>query len=52
MLGEAARQLGAWQGAGLEPVPVAVNLSGKQFRRRDLDALIRGVLAVAACRPA
>jgi EAL domain-containing protein (putative c-di-GMP-specific phosphodiesterase class I) len=47
VLGEAARQLGAWQGAGLEPVPVAVNLSAKQFRRRDLDALIRGVLAVS-----
>jgi len=46
VLGEAARQLGAWQRAGLEPVPVAVNLSAKQFRRRDLDALIGGVLSV------
>jgi EAL domain-containing protein (putative c-di-GMP-specific phosphodiesterase class I) len=47
VLGEAARQLGTWHGAGLESVPVAVNLSAKQFRRRDLDALIRGVLAVS-----
>jgi diguanylate cyclase (GGDEF)-like protein/PAS domain S-box-containing protein len=46
VLGEAARQLGAWQREGLQPVPVAVNLSAKQFRRRDLDALIRGVLTV------
>jgi diguanylate cyclase (GGDEF)-like protein/PAS domain S-box-containing protein len=46
VLGEAARQLGAWRHEGLELVPVAVNLSAKQFRRRDLDALIRGVLAV------
>jgi diguanylate cyclase (GGDEF)-like protein/PAS domain S-box-containing protein len=46
VLGEAARQLAAWQRDGLELVPVAVNLSAKQFRRRDLDALIRGVLAV------
>jgi diguanylate cyclase (GGDEF)-like protein len=45
VLAEAARQLAAWQAAGLQPVPVAVNLSAKQFRRRDLDALIRGVLA-------
>jgi diguanylate cyclase (GGDEF)-like protein/PAS domain S-box-containing protein len=47
VLGEAARQLGTWHGARLESVPVAVNLSAKQFRRRDLDALIRGVLAVS-----
>jgi diguanylate cyclase (GGDEF)-like protein/PAS domain S-box-containing protein len=46
VLSEATRQLGAWRREGLEPVPVAVNLSAKQFRRRDLDALIRGVLAV------
>jgi EAL domain-containing protein (putative c-di-GMP-specific phosphodiesterase class I) len=45
VLGEAARQLAAWQRSGLEEVPVAVNLSAKQFRRRDLDALIRAVLA-------
>jgi EAL domain-containing protein (putative c-di-GMP-specific phosphodiesterase class I) len=45
VLAEAARQLAAWQAAGLETVPVAVNLSAKQFRRRDLDGLIRGVLA-------
>src|SRR6185295_12168680 len=45
VLSEAARQLGAWRREGLEPVPVAVNLSAKQFRRRDLDSLIRGVLA-------
>jgi diguanylate cyclase (GGDEF)-like protein/PAS domain S-box-containing protein len=47
VLGEAAREVGAWRRAGLAFVPVAVNLSAKQFRRRDLDALIRGVLAVA-----
>ena len=45
VLSEAARQLGAWQAAGLAALPVAVNLSAKQFRRRDLDALINGVLA-------
>ena len=45
VLSEAARQLGAWRSAGLAAVPVAVNLSAKQFRRRDLDALVDGVLA-------
>jgi diguanylate cyclase (GGDEF)-like protein/PAS domain S-box-containing protein len=45
VLGEAARQIGAWQRAGFAPVPVAVNLSAKQFRRRDLDALIRAALS-------
>ena len=46
VLAESARQLGAWRRAGYAPVPVAVNLSAKQFRRRDLDALIRGVLSL------
>jgi EAL domain-containing protein (putative c-di-GMP-specific phosphodiesterase class I) len=50
-LGEAARQLVAWQREGLETVPVAVNLSAKQFRRRDLDAVIRGVLAATEVPP-
>jgi diguanylate cyclase (GGDEF)-like protein/PAS domain S-box-containing protein len=45
VLGEAARQVGAWRRAGFAPVPVAVNLSAKQFRRRDLDALIRTALS-------
>ncbi len=42
---EAAAQLRRWQVEGLQAVPVAVNLSAKQFRRRDLDALIRRTLA-------
>jgi diguanylate cyclase (GGDEF)-like protein/PAS domain S-box-containing protein len=45
VLAEASKQLAAWQAAGLQAPPVAVNLSAKQFRRRDLDALIGGVLA-------
>jgi EAL domain-containing protein (putative c-di-GMP-specific phosphodiesterase class I) len=45
VLEEAAAQLRAWQREGLRPVPVSVNLSAKQFRRRDLDALIHRTLS-------
>jgi EAL domain-containing protein (putative c-di-GMP-specific phosphodiesterase class I) len=45
VLEEAAAQLRAWQKDGLDAVPVAVNLSAKQFRRRDLDMLIRDAMA-------
>ncbi|HET9734193.1 MAG TPA: PAS domain S-box protein [Burkholderiales bacterium] len=41
---EACRQVLRWTEGGSMPVPVAVNLSPKQFRRRDLDALIRAAL--------
>jgi diguanylate cyclase (GGDEF)-like protein len=42
---EACRQVRRWQAAGCMPVPVAVNLSPKQFRRRDLDAVIGDALS-------
>jgi diguanylate cyclase (GGDEF)-like protein/PAS domain S-box-containing protein len=32
----AARQIAAWQRAGLKPVPVAVNVSAKQLKRSNL----------------
>ncbi len=47
VLAEAAAQLRRWQRDGLELPPVAVNLSAKQFRQRDLDALIRRTLSTA-----
>jgi diguanylate cyclase (GGDEF)-like protein/PAS domain S-box-containing protein len=40
VVAEACRQLEQWRRQGLAPRPVAVNLSAKQFRRRDLDAQI------------
>jgi diguanylate cyclase (GGDEF)-like protein/PAS domain S-box-containing protein len=45
VVGEACRQLQEWSRAGLQLAPVAVNLSARQFRRRDLDQVIRRMLA-------
>jgi len=38
---EACRQHGAWQREGTDPVPVAVNISARQFHARDLAARIQ-----------
>jgi diguanylate cyclase (GGDEF)-like protein/PAS domain S-box-containing protein len=40
VLQEACAQLRSWADAGLVPLPVAVNLSAKQFQRSDLDAIV------------
>nr|WP_255570866.1 EAL domain-containing protein [Cohnella sp. CFH 77786] len=45
VLREACRQLQAWMAAGLEPIPVSVNLSSRQFQKKDLVTRIRGILA-------
>ena len=52
VLEEACAQLSRWQAAGLEPVPVAINLSAKQLRRRDLDDVVARALAAAGVAPA
>jgi predicted signal transduction protein with EAL and GGDEF domain len=52
VLKEACAQIGRWQRAGFAPVPVAVNLSAKQFRRRDLDEVVSSVLAASGVSPA
>jgi len=41
---EACRQLRAWIDAGLEPVPVAVNISAQQLAHRDLVELVADAL--------
>jgi diguanylate cyclase (GGDEF)-like protein len=48
----AAADLKAWTDAGLKPMPVAVNLSARQFRQKDLDARIRALIAAAGIDPA
>ncbi len=52
VVAEACRQMRDWSHAGLEPSPVAVNLSARQFRRRDLDQVIRRMLAEHGLPPA
>jgi diguanylate cyclase (GGDEF)-like protein len=48
---ESCRQAKAWQGEGLPPVRVAVNLSAFQFRQGNLLHMIRGALQAADLEP-
>ncbi|MDH4326701.1 MAG: EAL domain-containing protein, partial [Betaproteobacteria bacterium] len=48
---EACRQLAEWARAGRPLLPVAVNLSARQFRRRDLDRVIQELLAAHGVSP-
>jgi diguanylate cyclase len=42
---ETCAQIRRWQIEGLQPVPVAVNISAKQFRRQHLDRMVEETLA-------
>jgi len=44
-IGEACRQLDAWRGQGLAPLPVALNISSRHFQRGNLAAPVRAALA-------
>jgi len=44
VLHEVCRQIGEWDGMGLPPVPVAVNLSAVQFRHADLPRAVSDAL--------
>jgi diguanylate cyclase len=48
---EACRQAYAWQAAGLRPLRVAVNLSAKQFRQKNLVDVVRAALTTARLEP-
>ncbi|MCL4801320.1 MAG: EAL domain-containing protein [Burkholderiales bacterium] len=45
VLRAACRQVRAWRQAGLMPIPVAVNVSARQFRAQDLDRRIIEIVA-------
>jgi predicted signal transduction protein with EAL and GGDEF domain len=51
VLTEACRQAVEWQKAGLPHVPVAINVSGLQFRRQDVCALVRQTLKSTGLDP-
>jgi diguanylate cyclase (GGDEF)-like protein/PAS domain S-box-containing protein len=48
----ACEDLKLWIGCGLQPMPVAINLSARQFRQKDLDARIRALVDAAGVDPA
>lgn len=51
VLRKACQQSRAWQGAGLPKVPVAVNLSAKQFSK-NIPATVQEILAATGMDPA
>jgi diguanylate cyclase (GGDEF)-like protein/PAS domain S-box-containing protein len=51
LLRQACADVKACMAAGVRPVPVAVNLSARQFRSHDLGARIRGVIAAEGLAP-
>jgi diguanylate cyclase (GGDEF)-like protein len=51
VIGRACEDLKAWAAAGLKVLPVAVNLSARQFRQRFLDRTIRSLVLGAGVDP-
>ncbi|HEV3009211.1 MAG TPA: EAL domain-containing protein [Burkholderiales bacterium] len=48
----ACEDLKGWIASGLKPMPIAINLSARQFRQQDLDSRIRALVAAAGVDPA
>jgi diguanylate cyclase (GGDEF)-like protein/PAS domain S-box-containing protein len=51
VLRRACRDLREWQAMGVPSFPVAVNLSARQFRQKDLHARILGIVREAQVEP-
>ena len=47
VLNEVCRQIRKWDDKGADPVPVAVNVSGRQFERQDIVNLVAHAAATA-----
>jgi EAL domain-containing protein (putative c-di-GMP-specific phosphodiesterase class I) len=45
VLRTSCRQICAWQRAGIDSPPIAVNLSARQFHQRDLDSVVARIVA-------
>ncbi|MEK6594412.1 MAG: PAS domain S-box protein [Pseudomonadota bacterium] len=44
VIGAVCAQIKAWEAAGINPVPVAINLSGRQFLAQDLGSTVKRLL--------
>jgi diguanylate cyclase len=51
VLREACRQAYAWQAAGMRPLRVAVNLSARQFKQKNLADVVSTTLSAARLEP-
>ena len=51
VLRQACAEIVAWQEAGLRALPIAVNLSARQFRQHDLDSKVVGVARACGVPP-
>ncbi len=51
VLNEACRQNRSWQAAGLKSVPIAINVSGRQFTGKGLEESVRNALAKSGLEP-
>jgi diguanylate cyclase (GGDEF)-like protein/PAS domain S-box-containing protein len=51
VLREACRQARAWLDAGLQPGPMAVNISGAEFRHKDFLENLRAILGESRLEP-
>lgn len=51
VLMEVCRQINVWQGENVTPLPVAVNLSARQFRNINLADSVRRILAETGIEP-
>jgi len=51
VINEACRQIGEWQQAGAQPVPVAINVSAKQLEQRSIVQTLKAALASAQISP-
>ncbi len=52
VLTEACRQLKVWEAKGFRPIPVAVNLSSRQFQKKDLVFRVRDIISKFQVNPA